>query len=90
MRHIRKMSQGNLRLHAVEGVTKKTQKMEKNWVWRQGKKYPIKMSKHVKHKGRDFDWERLACAITSHIGKLQNYPAKMPVSILKRTGTFWH
>ena len=84
------MSQGNLRLHAVEGVTQKTQKMEKNWVWRQGKKYPIKMSKHAKCKGRDFDWERLACTITSHIGKLQNYPAKMPVSIFKGTGTFWH
>ena len=69
MRHIRKMSQGNLRLHTVEGVT---HQMEKNWVWRQGKKYPIKMSKHAKHKERDFDWERLACAITSHIGKLQN------------------
>ena len=41
------------------------------------------MSKCVKCKGRDFDWERLACAITSHIGKLQNYPAKMPVSILR-------
>ena len=74
----------------LKAVEEGFQKEEKKWVWREGKKYPIKMSKSMKHKGRDFDWERLACAITCHIGKLQNCTANMPASTLKRTGTFWH
>ena len=40
----------------------------------------------AKKKGRYFDWEKLAFAIADHIGKLQSYTAKVPVSILKRTG----
>ena len=44
-------------------------------------KYPIKMLKLAKKKGRDFDWEKLAYAIAGHIGKLQSCTAKVPVSI---------